>query len=145
MIKIDLINFTPLSSFIGGLLIGLAVIIFFISTGRLVGVSGIANNLLTRSSNRLINALFVLGLILGPLIFMFFSKNPIPFIVTNSIPIIIIGGLLVGIGTKIGSGCTSGHGVSGISRLSIRSIIATMLFICSAIITVLLFSYVGLN
>ncbi|PPR44040.1 MAG: hypothetical protein CFH18_01031, partial [Alphaproteobacteria bacterium MarineAlpha5_Bin8] len=64
MIKIDLINFTPLSSFIGGLLIGLAVIIFFISTGRLVGVSGIANNLLTRSSNRLINALFVLGLIL---------------------------------------------------------------------------------
>jgi len=145
MIKIDLVNFTPLSSFIGGLLIGLAVIIFFISTGRLVGVSGIANNLLTRSSNRLINALFVLGLILGPLIFMFFSKNPIPFIVTNSIPIIIIGGLLVGIGTKIGSGCTSGHGVSGISRLSIRSIIATMLFICSAIITVLLFSYVGLN
>ena len=145
MIKIDLITFTPLSSFIGGLLIGLAVIIFFISTGRLVGVSGIANNLLTRSSNRLINALFVLGLILGPLIFMFFSKNPIPFIVTNSIPIIIIGGLLVGIGTKIGSGCTSGHGVSGISRLSIRSIIATMLFICSAIITVLLFSYVGLN
>ena len=145
MIKIDLVNFTPISSFIGGLLIGLAVIIFFISTGRLVGVSGIANNLLTRSSNRVINALFVLGLILGPLIFMFFSKNPIPFSVTNSIPIIIIGGLLVGIGTKIGSGCTSGHGVSGISRLSIRSIIATMLFIFSAIITVLLFNYVGLN
>ena len=145
MIKIDLINFTPLSSFIGGLLIGLAVIIFFISTGRLVGVSGIANNLLTRSSNRLINALFVLGLILGPLIFMFFSKNPIPFIVTNSIPIIIIGGLLVGIGTKIGSGCTSGHGVSGISRFSIRSIVATILFIFSGILTVLFFNYVGLN
>ena len=145
MIKIDLINFTPFSSFIGGVLIGLAVIIFLISTGRLVGVSGIANNLLTKSSNRLINALFVLGLILGPLIFMFFSKSSIPFNVTNSIPIIIIGGLLVGIGTKIGSGCTSGHGVSGISRFSIRSIVATMLFIFSGILTVLFFNYVGLN
>ena len=64
---------------------------------------------------------------------------------TNSIPIIIIGGLLVGIGTKIGSGCTSGHGVSGISRFSIRSIVATMLFIFSGILTVLFFNYVGLN
>jgi len=145
MIKIDWLNFTPVSSFIGGLLIGLAVIIFFISTGRLVGVSGITNNLLTKSSNRLINALFVLGLILGPLIFMFFSKSSIDFIVTISIPIILISGLLVGIGTKIGSGCTSGHGVSGISRFSIRSIIATMLFIFSGILTVLFFNYVGLN
>ena len=63
----------------------------------------------------------------------------------NSIPIIIIGGLLVGIGTKFGSGCTSGHGVSGISRFSIRSIVATILFIFSGILTVLFFNYVGLN
>ena len=136
MIQLDLINFTPISSFIGGILIGLAIIIFFISTGRLAGVSGIVNNLLTKSLNRTINCLFIAGLITGPLLFMFFSKNPIPFKVTSSIPLIIIGGLLVGFGTKIGSGCTSGHGVCGISRFSIRSIIATMTFMLVGILTV---------
>ena len=145
MIKLDLINFTPVSSFIGGILIGLAVIIFFISTGRLAGVSGIVNNALTRSLNRIINCLFILGLISGPLIFMVFSKNPIPFKVTSSIPIIILGGLLVGIGTKVGSGCTSGHGVCGISRFSVRSIVATILFMTAAIITVFFSKSMGIN
>tara|TARA_Y100000590_G_scaffold466551_1_gene642359 strand:- start:288 stop:725 length:438 start_codon:yes stop_codon:yes gene_type:complete len=145
MINVDLINFTPISSFIGGILIGLAVIIFFISTGRLAGVSGIVNNVLTKSLNRTINSLFILGLITGPIIFMFFSKNSIPFKVTSSIPLIIIGGLLVGIGTKIGSGCTSGHGVCGISRFSIRSILATILFMFAGIITVFFLKIIGIN
>ena len=136
MIQLDLINFTPVSSSIGGILIGLAVIIFFISTGRLVGVSGILNNLLTKSLNRTINFLFVAGLITGPIIFMFFANNPIPFKLTSSIPLIIIGGLLVGFGTKIGSGCTSGHGVCGISRFSTRSILATFIFMLAGILTV---------
>ncbi len=145
MISIDTINFTPFSSLFGGILIGIAVCIFFISTGRLAGVSGIVNNALTKSHNLFINSLFLLGLIIGPLLFMFFSQNSIAFQVTSSIPLIIIGGLLVGIGTKISSGCTSGHGVCGISRFSIRSIVATILFMLAAIITVLVLKLIGLN
>ena len=145
MISVDTINFTPFSSLFGGVLIGVAVCIFFISTGRLAGVSGIVNNALTKSHNLFVNGLFLLGLILGPLLFMFFSQNSISFQVTSSIPLIIIGGLLVGIGTKISSGCTSGHGVCGISRFSIRSIVATILFMLAAIITVLVLKLIGIN
>ena len=145
MISVDTINFTPFSSLFGGIFIGVAVCIFFISTGRLAGVSGIVNNTLTKSHNLFVNSLFLLGLILGPLLFMFFSQNSIPFQVTSSIPLIIIGGLLVGIGTKISSGCTSGHGVCGISRFSIRSIVATILFMLAAIITVLVLKLIGIN
>ena len=145
MISVDTINFTPFSSLFGGILIGIAVCIFFISTGRLAGVSGIVNNALTKSHNLFVNGLFLLGLILGPLLFMFFSQNSISFQVTSSIPLIIIGGLLVGIGTKISSGCTSGHGVCGISRFSIRSIVATILFMLAAIITVLVLKLIGIN
>ena len=76
---------------------------------------------------------------------MFYVKNSIPFQVTSSIPLIIIGGLLVGIGTKIGSGCTSGHGVCGISRFSIRSIVATILFIFGGILAVLIMKSLGIN
>ena len=145
MISVDTINFTPFSSLFGGIFIGVAVCIFFISTGRLAGVSGIVNNTLTKSHNLFVNSLFLLGLILGPLLFMFFSQNSIPFQVTSSIPLIIIGGLLVGIGSKVGSGCTSGHGVCGISRFSIRSIIATILFIFSAMISVSVLKLIGIN
>lgn len=145
MIKIDIMNFTPISSFAGGLLIGFAIIIFFISTGRLAGVSSILNNALTKSLNRKVNIIFISGLIVGPLIFILFSKDSIPFQVTSSFPLIIIGGLMVGIGTKMASGCTSGHGVCGISRFSVRSIVATILFIISAIITVFFLKLIGIN
>ena len=142
MISIDFANFTPFSAFLGGILIGIAVILFFVSNGRLAGVSGIVNDSLTRSRNRAVNLLFLFGLILGPIIFMIFTQNTIPFSITTSIPIIIIGGLLVGIGTKIGNGCTSGHGVCGISLFSIRSIIATVIFILAAMITVSIFKLI---
>ena len=141
---IDVANFTPLPSFLGGLLIGLGVIIFFISTGRLAGVSGIAFNVIS-NNNRFTNILFLIGLIIGPIVYKFFISNSIPFLINNSYFIIIIGGLLVGLGTKIGSGCTSGHGVCGISRFSIRSILATILFIFSGIITVLIMQLSGLT
>ena len=145
MINFDTANFTPTYSFIGGLLIGIAVVIFFVSNGRLAGVSGIVNNVLTKSDNRIINLLFLFGLILGPLFYIGFFQTTIPFVMTSSVPIIIIGGLLVGIGTKISNGCTSGHGVCGISRFSIRSILATILFILSAMITVFIFKLIGLS
>ena len=130
------INFTPLSAFIGGIIIGLAVILFFIGNGRLAGISGIVNNALVSKQNRTDNFLFLVGLILGPIFYAFFTKNNIPFLITSSLPIIIMAGFLVGVGTKIGKGCTSGHGICGISLLSLRSIIATITFMITAIITV---------
>ena len=136
MISIDTINFSPISAFIGGILVGIAVILFFVSNGKLAGVSGIVNNVLTKSDNRTTNLLFLVGLILGPLIYMVFMQVTIPFTITSSVPVIIFGGLLVGIGTKISSGCTSGHGVCGLSRFSIRSIVATVIFILAAMINV---------
>ena len=141
---IDVSNFTPLPAFLGGLLIGLGVIIFFIATGRLAGVSGISFNLIS-NNNRYTSILFLIGLVIGPIVYKLLISSNIPILINKSYSIIIIGGLLVGLGTKIGSGCTSGHGVCGISRLSIRSILATILFIFSGIITVLLMRQSGLN
>ncbi len=132
----NIINFTPQSAFLGGIIIGLAVIIFFIGNGRLAGISGIVNDTLVSKQNRTDNFLFVIGLVLGPIFYIFLTKIDIPFLITSSLPIIISAGLLVGIGTKIGSGCTSGHGICGISRLSLRSITATIIFMITAIITV---------
>jgi hypothetical protein len=136
---IDVINFTPYSSLIGGLIIGVAVVLFFITTGRLAGISGIVSSTLEKNENKFSNLLFIIGLVLGPLVIIFFSKNDLVFKMTSSIPLIIIGGLLVGLGTKIGRGCTSGHGICGISRLSLRSILATIIFMVFAMITVYIF------
>ena len=133
---IDVINFTPYSSLIGGLIIGVAVVLFFITTGRLAGISGIVSSTLEKNENKFSNILFIIGLVLGPLVFIFFSKNDVVFKMTSSIPLIIVGGLLVGLGTKIGRGCTSGHGICGISRFSMRSILATIIFMIFAMITV---------
>ena len=132
----DIVNFTPQSAFSGGIIIGLAVILFFIGNGRLAGISGIVNDTLVSKQNRTDNFLFIIGLVLGPIFYAFFTKINIPFLITSSLPLIIIAGFLVGIGTKIGSGCTSGHGICGISRLSLRSIAATIIFMITAIITV---------
>ena len=133
---IDVINFTPYSSLIGGLIIGVAVVLFFITTGRLAGISGIVSSTLEKNENKFSNLLFIIGLVLGPLVFIFFSQNDVVFKMTSSIPLIIVGGLLVGAGTKIGRGCTSGHGICGISRFSMRSILATIIFMIFAMITV---------
>ena len=132
----NIVNFTPQSAFLGGVIIGFAVIIFFIGNGRLSGVSGIVNNAFVSKQNRTDNFLFIIGLVLGPIFYAFFTKNNIPFLITTSLPIIIIAGFLVGVGTKVGRGCTSGHGICGISLLSARSIIATIIFMITAIITV---------
>ncbi|MDC0163295.1 YeeE/YedE thiosulfate transporter family protein [Candidatus Pelagibacter sp.] len=133
-----IINFTPLSAFTGGLLIGFAAFLFFVFNGRMAGVSSIASDSVLKDHNRYDNLLFLMGLIIGPILYLF-SGNEIESIITNSLPLLILGGLLVGVGTKIGNGCTSGHGVCGISRFSIRSITATIVFILTGIFTVLIF------
>ena len=132
----NIVNFTPISAFVGGAIIGLAVVLFFIGNGRLAGVSGIASNFLTSKINRIDNLLFLIGLVVGPIIFSIFINNEIPFSITDSFPLIIFGGLLVGIGTRVSGGCTSGHGICGIGRFSLRSIVATITFILTGIATV---------
>ena len=133
----NIINFTPIPAFVGGILIGLAVIIFLVGNGRLAGISGIVDNLFFSKNNRLDNILFSGGVILGPIIYQTVTKSIIPFTITTSIPVVILGGIFVGVGTKIGSGCTSGHGICGISRFSIRSIVATLVFLTTGTLTVL--------
>jgi uncharacterized membrane protein YedE/YeeE len=134
---LNIINFTPIPAFLGGILIGLAVIILLVGNGRLAGISGIVDNLFFSKNNRLDNILFIVGVILGPIIYQAITKSIIPFSITTSIPVIILGGIFVGMGTKIGSGCTSGHGICGISRFSIRSIVATLVFLTTGVLTVL--------
>jgi len=132
----SIINFTPVSAFTGGVVIGLAVVVFFLLNGRLVGISGIASNALTEKNNRFDNFLFLVGLIIGPILYTLFSSKQISVTISSSYTLLIIAGLLVGLGTRISGGCTSGHGISGIGRFSLRSIIATITFMIVGIITV---------
>ena len=134
----NIINFTPISALTGGLLIGFSVFLFFILNGRMAGISGIASNFLISKNNRIDNLLFLIGLILGPLIYSYFTNQKIEISITNSLFFLIGGGVLVGLGTKISGGCTSGHGISGVGRFSLRSIIATITFMIVGILTVLI-------
>ena len=134
----NIINFTPVSAFVGGSLIGFAAFLFFVFNGRIAGVSSIASDSIIKNENRFDNILFLSGLIIGPVIYSL-SGNNVESVLTNSLSLLIAGGFLVGFGTKIGNGCTSGHGVCGISRFSIRSIVATIAFITTGVITVLIF------
>ena len=137
-----IVNFTPYSAFIGGIIIGLAVVIFFLFNGRLVGISGIAANALNQKERRIDNILFLVGLIIGPILYALISNKEINISISNSLPLLIVAGLLVGIGTRISGGCTSGHGISGIGRFSLRSIIATVTFMVVGILTVLIKNFV---
>jgi hypothetical protein len=134
----NIINFTPVTALTGGLLIGLSVILFFILNGRMIGVSGIASNFLIAKDKKIENLLFLVGLILGPLICTFLLDQEIKISISSSLSLLTAGGILVGFGTRLSSGCTSGHGISGISRFSLRSIIATITFMIVGILTVLI-------
>jgi len=125
----------------GGIIIGFAVLLFFLFNGRLIGISGIASNFITQQDKRFDNFLFLIGLVLGPFVYKILSNKEIEIVISNSFVLLIIAGLLVGFGTRISGGCTSGHGISGISRFSLRSIIATITFILVGVITVLIKNY----
>jgi len=134
--SIDLAHFTPLPALAGGLLIGLAATLLVLGNGRIAGISGILGGLLdATSSDRAWRAAFVLGLFVAPWIFRFFTALPVVTI-TSSPPVLVVAGLLVGIGTRYASGCTSGHGVCGLSRGSIRSLAATATFMAAGFFTV---------
>ena len=137
-------NFTPLSATIGGILIGLAATMLLLTQGRIAGISNIVGGLLeTNEDDRLWRILFIVGLILGSSTYVFFGENtsnininPFQLNDKNHMFFMILGGLLVGFGSQIGSGCTSGHGVCGLGRFSMRSLTATITFMVTAGITV---------
>jgi uncharacterized membrane protein YedE/YeeE len=131
-------NFTPVSAAIGGALIGLAAVLLMLFTGRIAGVAGITAGLFNlRSDDRGWRLAFVAGLIAAPLAAALLGR-PVPMPQMPGMVIVAIAGLLVGFGTRLGNGCTSGHGICGIARLSPRSIAATLTFMVAAMIVVAL-------
>ncbi|MBS9726029.1 YeeE/YedE family protein [Stutzerimonas stutzeri] len=133
---IDWINFTPWTALAGGVLIGAAAGLFVVLNGRIAGISGLLASLLERGAEgRGEKALFLLGILLAPLCWLLMAELPAAEFQTNWLGL-LAAGLLVGSGTRYGSGCTSGHGVCGISRLSPRSIVATLAFMAAGFATV---------
>jgi uncharacterized protein len=136
-------NFTPLSGLVGGVLIGLAAAMLLLLNGRLSGISGIVGGMMApKTSDVGWRAAFIVGLLLGPFIYILVTGGALLLEIQASVPVLVVAGLLVGFGTRLGSGCTSGHGVCGIARLSKRSIVATAVFFVVAMLTVFLTRHV---
>jgi uncharacterized protein len=137
-------EFTPIASLVGGVMIGLAAVLLMSLEGRIAGISGIAARLLPPySDSNLPSRLgFVIGLVMAPLAMMALTDNAVEQTVSPNIPLMIASGLLVGFGSVWGSGCTSGHGVCGLSLLSTRSLVATGIFMATAAVTVFLVRHV---
>ncbi len=131
-------EFTPLASLVGGAMIGLAAVLLMVFTGRIAGVSGIVVRLFPPyNDGELVGRLaFVIGLIIAPVIFLLATGHARFQTLQASGLLLVVAGLLVGFGSVWGNGCTSGHGVCGISRLSMRSLVATAVFMTTAIVTV---------
>ena len=128
MISINWEAFTPYSALLGGLMIGLSAVMLILLTGRVAGISGILGGLIKPQSNETLwRFTFVLGLVAAPWLYMA-TIGSFEFESPRGHLALIVAGLLVGYGTRLGSGCTSGHGVCGLSRLSLRSLVATGVF-----------------
>ena len=136
-------EFTPLPSFGGGAMIGVAALFLMLLNGRIMGMSGILSGLLVERPDWPWRLAFVIGVIAAPLIFMAVTGAPIERQTVMSGPLVYVAAFLVGLGTAVGSGCTSGHGICGLSRLSMRSFAAVIAFMVSAVITVALMRFAG--
>jgi uncharacterized membrane protein YedE/YeeE len=134
---IDWSNFTPLSALFGGVMIGLSAAMMLLLLGRIAGISGIVGGLLSRRDRGDLawRVAFLLGLALAPLASRLFAEAP-PIDIDTDWPLLVMAGVLVGFGARLGSGCTSGHGICGLSRLSPRSIVATATFMGTGFLTV---------
>lgn len=136
-------NFTPISALVGGVLIGIASAWLMLAMGRIAGISGIVGGLLKPAArDRAWRFAFLAGLILGPLVLRSLGWQAPDLSPQSGTAGLVLAGLLVGFGTRLGGGCTSGHGVCGISRLSRRSVAATSTFMASAMITVFVLHHV---
>ncbi|MGJ7344635.1 YeeE/YedE family protein [Morganella morganii] len=130
---IDSAAFTPASAALGGLMIGIAVAVLLLFNGRIAGISGIFANMFTKQSGWRIA--FIAGLAGAPWIYRLFAGQP-DVVIAADYPLLIAAGLLAGFGTRLGNGCTSGHGICGMARLSKRSFAAVAVFMVSAFLTV---------
>lgn len=136
-------NFTPVESLIGGILIGLAAIGMLFFTGRIGGISGIYGGLLNADrGDTAWRAWFIGGLLCGAIIMAFFHPESLNIQLGKSDLAVIVAGLLVGVGARLGSGCTSGHGVCGVGRLAPRSLVATAVFMSTGALTVFVVNHV---
>ena len=142
---IDWANFTPWSAAIGGVLIGLAAAILLIFNGRIAGISGILAGILKPAKGDTAwKVAFILGIMVSPLLFTLFVYIP-EVVITTVTPLLIVAGLLVGFGTRLGGGCTSGHGICGMARFFRRSIVAVVIFMLVAFATVAVINHFGLR
>lgn len=136
-------DFTPLSALVGGALIGLAASLFLLAHGRVAGISGLYGGMLRRSTDgRGVRVTFIAGLLVGGLVLRFVFPAAFASSWMAPLPVALIAGAIVGFGTQLGNGCTSGHGVCGLSRLSIRSLVATGTFMLAGIVTVFVVRHV---
>ena len=136
-------QFTPVSGLIGGVLIGLASMLLLIGNGRIAGISGIFGGLLPPTRGDMgWRVMFVAGLLLGGFAWPLIGGRPVPVDLQVDWPLMLLSGFIVGFGTRMGSGCTSGHGVCGIGRRSPRSVVATVVFLATAITTTFVMRHV---
>lgn len=136
-------SFTPATALIGGSLIGLASVLLMLTHGRIAGITGILNGVLfSRDAGRSWRIAFIVGAIAAPALIFFTTGQPMEF--SNPMPLwaLVVGGLIVGVGVFYGSGCTSGHGICGVSRLSPRSLVATGVFMASTVLTVFVIRHI---
>ena len=140
--SIDWTAFTPWSALAGGAIIGLAAAMFALVNGRIAGISGIVGGLLRPTMpDALWRLAFIAGLIVAPILYTLFAQSQ-PIVIDAGYPTLVVAGVLVGVGTRFGSGCTSGHGVCGLSRASPRSLVATLLFMAAGFATVFVMRHV---
>jgi uncharacterized membrane protein YedE/YeeE len=136
-------HFTPGAATLGGLLLGIASSLLFVANGRILGISGIVGQIpLTTGSDRSWRLVFLLGLLTGGLVLLGFDRSMLAFASEQTVPTAVAAGVLVGVGTRLGNGCTSGHGLCGIARLSRRSIVATLVFMATGALTVFVVRHV---
>lgn len=136
-------EFTPLLGFVGGLLIGIASILMVFGIGRIAGISGIFAGLIPPlAPDRAWRILFLIGLVSGALIWSSSTGRPLPVNLQTNAFLLVIAGFFVGLGSRLASGCTSGHGISGIARLSMRSFVATFTFVFAGMIATYLMRHI---
>ncbi|HCI19742.1 MAG TPA: YeeE/YedE family protein [Alphaproteobacteria bacterium] len=141
---IDFASFTPMASLVGGVMIGVAALLLMLLHGRVMGISGILGGIVRPAARDDVpwRLLFVAGALLGPLAVIYLVGRPVYVVPVASGLVLPVAGFLVGLGTAIGSGCTSGHGICGLARLSMRSAAAVGMFMITAVVTVYIVRHV---
>tara|TARA_B100000927_G_scaffold18774_1_gene14376 strand:- start:178 stop:612 length:435 start_codon:yes stop_codon:yes gene_type:complete len=141
---IDFASFTPMASLVGGVMIGVAALLLMLLHGRVMGISGILGGIVRPAARDDVpwRLLFVAGALLGPLAMIYLVGRPVDVVPVASGLVLPVAGFLVGLGTAIGSGCTSGHGICGLARLSMRSAAAVGMFMITAVVTVYIVRHV---